>query len=187
MAPERLSEPNWTALAGAYPARLVEGLRDRLERGDVPLIDPALFGRSLGSDIATTTQLLGEVARLGHLAIEEHKVCGNCKNRASPEDEAAGICPRCTRHYAELDVPFTVKHVFKRSAGRESRDISWVVTVHGMNSDGPWQQDFSWLIANKLKYSAPVLILKYPILRVPASERPIQTNAIGWGIGSTGN
>ena len=166
MAPERLSEPNWTALAGVYPAKLVEGLRDTLERGDVPLIDPALLGLSVESDLATTMRLLDEVARLGHLAIEEHKLCGNCITRVNPEDEAAGICSQCTRHYAELDIPFTFKRVFKRPAGRESRDISWVVTVHGMNSDGPWQQDFSWLIANKLKYSAPVLILKYPILRV---------------------
>lgn len=166
MAPERLSEPDWTGLADVYPAKLVQSLRDTLERGDVPLVDPALLGLSEGIDPATTMRLLDEISRLGHLAIEEHKLCGNCKIRVNPEDEAAGICSRCTSHFAELDFPFTLKRVFKRLAGRESRDISWVVTVHGMNSDGTWQQDFSWLIASKLKYSAPVLILKYPILRV---------------------
>lgn len=158
--------PDWTALEGDYPAKLVEGVRDTLERADSQVIDPALLGPSFQSDVATTIRLLNEVARLGFLAIEELKLCGNCDTLASIEDQTAGTCPKCASHYEELDNPFKLKRVFKQPAGRESRDISWVVTVHGMNTDGPWQQDFSWLIANKLKYSAPVLILKYPMFRV---------------------
>lgn len=36
-----------------------------------------------------------------------------------------------------------------------------MIVVHGMNTRAPWQEDLSWLIANKLKYAAPVLIHKY--------------------------
>jgi hypothetical protein len=36
-----------------------------------------------------------------------------------------------------------------------------MIVVHGMNTRAPWQEDFSWLVANKLKYAAPVLIHKY--------------------------
>lgn len=166
MAPERLAEPDWTELERGYPAELVEGVRDTLERADSPVIDPALLGPQFHSDVATTTRLLEDVARLGLLATEEVKLCGNCGVLASAEDRAAGTCPSCGSRYQELDTPFRSKRVFKLPQGRESRDISWVVTAHGMNTDGPWQQDFSWLIANKLRYSAPVLILKYPVFRV---------------------
>ncbi|WP_296677553.1 hypothetical protein [Novosphingobium sp.] len=36
-----------------------------------------------------------------------------------------------------------------------------MIVVHGMNTRGAWQEDFSWLIDNRLKYSAPILIYKY--------------------------
>jgi hypothetical protein len=164
MAPEHAVD--WAGLAGDYSSELLDGVRGTLEQADSSVLDPALLGPSFNSDVATTTKLLQEVARLGYLASEEVTLCGNCPALASTEDRAAGTCPRCGKRYDELDKPFRSKVVFRRPAGRQSRDVSWVVTVHGMNTDGPWQQDFSWLIANKLRYSAPVLILKYPVFRV---------------------
>lgn len=166
MAPEQLGSPDWEALKENHPTELVEGIRTLLEKADASVIDPELLGPPLNSDVAATTRLLEELASLGFLVPEEQQRCGRCDALASAEDRAVGICPNCKSRYAELDNPFTTRRVFKLPDGRESRDISWVVTVHGMNTDGPWQQDFSWLIANKLKYSAPVLILKYPIFRV---------------------
>jgi len=181
MAPERLDPPDWTALEQAYPAALVEGLRDTLEHADASVIDPTLLGPSFNTDIATTIRLLEEVARLGLLATEEVKLCGNCGIVAAAEDQAAGTCPNpgCGKRYEELDTPFRTKRVFKLPEGRQSRDISWLVTAHGMNTDGPWQQDFSWLIANKLRYSAPVLILKYPVFRVMALFARTQRLMVG--------
>jgi hypothetical protein len=36
-----------------------------------------------------------------------------------------------------------------------------MIVIHGMNSRAIWQEEFSWQIANRLGYSAPVLIYKY--------------------------
>ncbi|TBA29352.1 lipase family protein [Rhizobium ruizarguesonis] len=50
---------------------------------------------------------------------------------------------------------------FYRLVGEDSRDVRWMIVVHGMNSRAQWQEEFSWQIANRLRYSAPVLIYKY--------------------------
>lgn len=166
MAPERIATLDWPTLKAEYPSVLVDALHSTLESAHSSVLDPTLLGPPFEADLATTVRLLKEVARLGVLTIEEVRLCGNCDALASVEDQAAGTCARCGSRYDELDTPFKTKQVFRLPAGRESRDVSWVVTAHGMNTDGPWQQEFSWLIANKLKYSVPVLILKYPVFRV---------------------
>jgi hypothetical protein len=72
----------------------------------------------------------------------------------------AGECPSCGLAFAEEDeTPILATRY--RIVGEPSRDIRWMIVVHGMNTRGSWQEDFSWLIANNLKYSAPVLIHKY--------------------------
>ncbi|KFL25148.1 hypothetical protein JP74_21205 [Devosia sp. 17-2-E-8] len=157
--------PEWENLKRDHSPELVDGVRLQIERADTELIDPEIFTKGLDASIDATKLLLEEVARLGLLLSSEEKHCGQCGALASEEDQAIGRCPRCNARYEELDEPFKIKQVFKLPQGRRSRDISWLVTVHGMNTDGPWQQDFSWAIAKKLRYSAPILIFKYPILR----------------------
>ena len=69
-------------------------------------------------------------------------------------------CPACHSDYQELGVgPVGVS--FYRLTGDISRDIRWMIVIHGMNSRAKWQEEFSWEIANRLRYSAPVLIYKY--------------------------
>lgn len=157
--------PDWENLKRDHSPELVDGVRLQIRRADTELIDPEIFAKGLDASIDATKRLLAEVARLGLLLISEERHCGQCGALASEEDQVVGRCPRCDARYDELDEPFQIKQVFKLPQGRRSRDISWLVTVHGMNTDGPWQQDFSWAIAKKLRYSAPILIFKYPILR----------------------
>jgi hypothetical protein len=71
-----------------------------------------------------------------------------------------GECPFCGLAFAEEDED-PIPSARYRILGEASRDIRWMVVVHGMNTRGVWQEIFSWLIANRLKYSAPVLIHKY--------------------------
>lgn len=157
--------PDWEKLKREHSLELVDGVRLQIERADTELIDPETFAKSLDASISATELLLAELARFGLLQISKKKHCSRCDALASAEDQAVGRCPRCDARYDELDEPFKITQVFKLPQGRRSRDISWLVTVHGMNTDGPWQQDFSWIIAKKLRYSAPILVFKYPILR----------------------
>jgi hypothetical protein len=72
----------------------------------------------------------------------------------------AGECPTCGCAFVEKDEE-PIAATRYRIVGEPSRDIRWMIVVHGMSTRAPWQEDFSWLIANRLKYSAPILIHKY--------------------------
>lgn len=69
-------------------------------------------------------------------------------------------CARCLVDYDEQGEE-VINTIFYKLPGDYSRDIRWVIVIHGMNSRAPWQEEFSWQIANRLRYSAPVLIYKY--------------------------
>jgi hypothetical protein len=90
------------------------------------------------------------------------RLCPNaaCSQTLDPGMVASGECPRCHLAFREEDEE-PVAAVRYRIVGDVSRDIRWMIVVHGMNTRAPWQEDLSWLIANKLKYAAPVLIHKY--------------------------
>lgn len=83
-----------------------------------------------------------------------------CRARLSAAGAPYAICPTCLTDYETEDLT-PEPMIFYRLRGDLSRDIRWMFVIHGMNSRAPWQEDFSWRIANELKYSAPVLIHKY--------------------------
>jgi hypothetical protein len=90
------------------------------------------------------------------------RLCPNpsCRQPLDPGMVANGECPSCHLAFGEADEEPILSTRY-RIAGEAGRDIRWVIVIHGMNTRGAWQEDLSWLIANKLKYAAPVLIHKY--------------------------
>ncbi|MER8583357.1 hypothetical protein NKG95_32550 [Mesorhizobium sp. M1423] len=78
----------------------------------------------------------------------------------SPAGAPYAICPYCHTDYQQEGKEVLVEY-FYRLEGQTSRDIRWMIVIHGMNSRAKWQEEFSWEIANRLRYSAPVLIYKY--------------------------
>ena len=89
----------------------------------------------------------------------------HCRRVLSAEEIAQGQCPYCYTDLRELGEPPHADVIYKTQQS-PSRDIAWIVVVHGMNTRGEWQEELSWRIANKLKYHAPVLIYKYGWIRV---------------------
>lgn len=87
-------------------------------------------------------------------------VCPNCQYNLGPADQQYMTCPNCTVDF-EHDGLTIRNEIYFRLAGENSRDIRWIIAIHGMNSRAVWQEEFSWLIANRLRYSAPILIYKY--------------------------
>ena len=83
-----------------------------------------------------------------------------CMQVLPPEGAPYTQCPGCHADYQELGVE-PVEALFYRLSGESSRDIRWMIVIHGMNSRAKWQEEFSWQIANRLRYSAPILIYKY--------------------------
>ncbi|WP_447753339.1 hypothetical protein [Sphingopyxis fribergensis] len=118
-----------------------------------------------GIDVDVTA-LLDAAATAGMVQSVDVLRCpvAGCPGLLSPDDIANGICPRCETDLRELgDDPIPARRY--TTGTQPSRDIPWFIAIHGMNTLGDWQQEFSWQIATKLRYSAPVLIYKYGLIR----------------------
>jgi len=43
----------------------------------------------------------------------------------------------------------------------QTRDVDWVIAIHGMNTRGAWQEAFTWHLATTWGQSVPVAVYKY--------------------------
>lgn len=107
-------------------------------------------------------EFLDEQVAAGLLQRVEARLCPkpSCKRPLDQGMIANGQCPYCHLLFRqEGEEPLREQRY--RILGQSGRDIRWMIVVHGMKTRAAWQEDLSWLIAHKLKYSAPVLIYKY--------------------------
>lgn len=136
----------------------------RLEQGDGLEFTLAQFAQAVGTAIedGALREFLNQAVKTGELKEIEAFRCPmpECKKVLSPAGAPYSACPYCLTDYLEEGIE-VVAETFYQLVGETSRDIRWMIVVHGMNSRAKWQEEFSWQIANKLRYSAPVLIYKY--------------------------
>jgi hypothetical protein len=155
-------------LRARFEGKAVDVLMSKLRPGGPPEIDPSILAADLAGAGARADagSLLDAAATLGLL---ERKAAFRCPvprcGRPMDEDAVAALhCPRCDTDLRELGEEPVAGAIY-RTGVRPSRDIPWFIAVHGMNTRAPWQEEFSWRVANKLKYHAPVLIYKYGLIR----------------------
>jgi hypothetical protein len=124
--------------------------------------------------------------------------CRNCNTGLSRDDSRLEVCPNCRQQYAEYG-GIQASQVFAFRDLR-SRDVSWVLALHGMNTDGAWQEQFNWRVSNAYTRSIPVAIYKYgwvtsgavwrpslraKVKRVVSKIRKLQGDTVGNGFGGT--
>ena len=123
-------------------------------------------------------RLLEEMAAAGILAKKEGLACPACERFLS-EDEARGeACPYCECSYEERKPDVVIR--FIREEPR-TRDIIWVLSLHGMNTRGAWQEDFNWLVSRTYGRMVPVAIYKYGIIR-PGAVLKFRQRALTRGL-----
>ena len=160
---KQLSNIDWTEFTQHYDEILVNEIKKRVESGSSIEINPNFFV----TNISNTDSVMGLINRLvEHKVIlkKEFRICpiNGCNNVLG--DDEVNICPRCNTDYRRTgDEPY--KQIKYLTTENISRDVPWLIAVHGMNTDGKWQEEFSWRIANKFWYHAPVLLFKYGLIR----------------------
>ncbi|MEO7325078.1 MAG: hypothetical protein ABIW82_09655 [Dokdonella sp.] len=141
-----------------------EEIGRRRALGEALEFDPVDFAAAVGTPWpdASLQSFLDKAVTSGTLDRVDAWRCPNpnCRRTLDAGMVESGECPHCGSDFREQGTQPEVI-VRYRFAGEVSRDIHWMIVVHGMNSRARWQEDFSWRIANRLKYSAPVLIYKY--------------------------
>jgi hypothetical protein len=140
----------------------IEEVGRRLELGNELTFTAEAFARSVNEDdIAGLKAFLATLVVKGTVSELPSFLCPmTACRRPLPEGSTLLECPYCHTDYREQGVQ-AIPVTFFRLNGVQSRDLRWMIVVHGMNSRAPWQEMFSWEIASRLKYSAPILIYKY--------------------------
>lgn len=138
-------------------------IAQRLEQGNDLEFSLAQFAQAVGvsaDDEALHAFFDSLVASAAARRIEAYRCPMPQCRRMLPAGAANDICPYCHTDYRQAGEELIAEPCY-RLAGASSRDIRWVIVIHGMKSRAKWQEEFSWEIANRLSYSAPVLIYKY--------------------------
>lgn len=94
--------------------------------------------------------------------------CPYCKNDVDPSDlEYDSKCPHCNTDIKgrKDDLKEYIKYRISKPL---SRDVKWVITIHGMNTYGSWQEEYSWRLSQMYGYSIPVSIFKYGNIKLGA-------------------
>lgn len=91
------------------------------------------------------------------------------------------VCPFCgeyvltgdsdEEHYCDsksdtVDISELTREKYFLLDADSGRDIRWAVVIHGMNTRGSWQEDLVWRISNLYRYSIPVYVYKYGLVRI---------------------
>ena len=158
-------DPDWPNLGEGYPVKLIAAIRRHLAYGPFRITARSLAIEA-NVDDATVSELLSTLASAGILRIEKRHICP-CERKASltPEQAAEEVCAYCERAF-EIDVhgkPVEVTE-FAREAP-QTRDVRWMLALHGMNTQGAWQETFNWLVSRTYRRSVPVAIYKYGVVR----------------------
>lgn len=149
----------WKLLEEAAPQTLVDYLRRQTEehRGRLTF-KPDQLADSLSLPIENVRESLIRAAALNLLELSTVTLHKRCGSFLSESDLAAGICPVEDERIDSHDLE--ASEIFVRHASA-SRDVPWVLCIHGMRSRGAWEEALAWRVATAYRRSVPVYIYKY--------------------------
>ncbi|WP_050630107.1 IBR domain-containing protein [Bradyrhizobium viridifuturi] len=156
-------------LRRSFGEKAVDALLATLQAGEAPEIDPRLFGAKLAEagievDVLSLLNAAAEDSLVTRLSVSQCPA-PNCRRVIDADALANHQCPYCGCDFRELGEN-PVQTIIYRSSTETSRSVPWLIAIHGFNTHAAWQEEFSWRIANRFKYHAPVLIYKYGLVRV---------------------
>ncbi|WP_416370039.1 hypothetical protein [Tritonibacter mobilis] len=158
---------------GRHDENLVELVQSKLAANSSTVLDPRLITKEASYQVSTeeVITLLDELLTGEVIFSKDVQVCASepciATGGSTPLTDAeleASRCYVCDQDFVDAGEPLVQRHYLTRSP--TSRDIRWMIVVHGFNTRGPWQEELSWSISNKLAYAAPVLIYKYGFERL---------------------
>jgi hypothetical protein len=156
--------PDWQALETHHPPGLVEELRRRFDQGPFDLRAEQLAAKAHVTT-AESALLLDGLVQLGFLEVRRYFLCACPRAEQLQEFEPSiETCPCCELAFGS-DVQNPTAGISYVSRAPRTRDVKWVLALHGMNTRGAWQEQFNWLVSSTYGRSVPVAIYKYGVVR----------------------
>lgn len=158
--------PNWEALASlGHPTAAIAFLRKKFE----PFGAFSIKGEEVSSGALCTLveaqAILKDLVKHGFLGAVEKIRCAYCHEELQEEEASESECIHCHAQLGTGNKGVEKFEVYVRNA-EPTRDVKWVVTVHGMNTNGAWQEEYVWRLAKLYGYSIPNVLYKYGNIKV---------------------
>jgi hypothetical protein len=169
---------DWKMLEDRHPPSLVGALRVVFETNEPFELTPEELSADTESSARDALALLKEVASRGWLKHEVRFTCFNCNRPLTSSQTSQETCPHCEELFSDHPPGIEARDVFICEKPR-TRDVRWVLTLHGMNTRGEWQEDFNWLVSKTYARMVPVAIYKYGLVRPGAFLRFRQRQMVG--------
>ena len=172
----------WRKYHGRFDEKLIAYVFEQVTQAKTKVLDPRRIPNALGHqvNVAEVIEFLCALSEDHVIRPDKVSRCNNCQVVLDTDAITQNQCFDCEMDFNESGDPIKDDAFFVD--GEISRDIRWMIVIHGFNTRGPWQETLSWQIANKLKYSAPVLIHKYGFERLGIlyrSRHRYLTNELG--------
>jgi len=157
----------WDELSTEYAVELVRALRQFFDRGGPFETSAAELSAETSSSVEAAELLLAALSP--PLIMRTVELCYFCDTETEVDESSGHLCPNCGRDVREQG-QVKVKRLYTFHAVR-TRDVRWVLALHGMNTRGAWQEEFNWRVATTYGHSVPVAIYKYGLVRPGAISR----------------
>jgi hypothetical protein len=162
----------WESIEQKFPQDLITTLRERFERGETFELTAEEFVSSTDHSEEQARNLLEIFAHHGFLEKGQRYICACTRDeRLTAAEAAEPVCARCGDAFTDKERGGTTLTETYSRKGTATRDVRWVLALHGMNTRGPWQEDFTWMLSRGYGYSVPVAIYKYGVVRPGAILR----------------
>lgn len=155
--------PDWLGLRARHPEAAVNVFRRLAQSGGrIEISREELLGRGnfTGPQLDS---LLDELVSLGWLKRRERTLCPCCHKALSEPLPDDGLCPHCGQAFVDCGEPATEALYFRHEPS--PRIVDWVLSLHGMNTLGAWQEKLNWLVARTYGRAVPVVVYKYGMVR----------------------
>lgn len=160
---KKIPDGYWEALKDEFDGKLIAEVQKRLSSSDPIFLSAGELGSELDCEPKEIVALLERLVKDGLLSVQEAILCPQCRQSLGSGELERLLCG-CGHTLHEDNLPKITRNYWRE--GQRSRDLRWVITVHGMNTPGTWQQDFSWRLAQLYGYAIPVGLYKYGNIKV---------------------
>lgn len=152
-------------------------VRKWLDESDRLDFDTSLLASQIRVDRQMASAIVEALVRAGVLSQEAVQVCvaENCGVALSPDSLADGVCGTCGADLSEFP-PRPVDRYRRERPG--SRDVGWVIALHGIRTRGSWQEQLQWLIDSRFRYTVPFQNWKYGRIFVGALAPALQARFV---------
>lgn len=148
-----------------FPESLVNSLRELVLDAKDSEIKPLKISSALGIAEENVVEFLDLLSQEESIILAKHRfVCPFCGEYVLTGDSDENHY--CNSKNDIVDISELAREKYFLLDADPSRDIRWAVVIHGMNTRGSWQEDLVWKLSNLYRYSIPVYVYKYGLVRI---------------------